>query len=227
MARAGLSATVQAELVKGSLRAANTLKLDFPGGALNTTQAGFQISYNGDTYSNDGRLLGMSGVTERTDGKPGMLSISLSPDTTVRARIDDDDWQYSKVYPRLVLLDSKYAVIDSISLGVYYMSTAQHQIGMGEASIHLECEPLIVDLSRHHPVLPSTRDQARRSSGDTYFDAVSAIVGMRLEWGGRPAVVPYMHEISPGGPGNPRTGGALSPPQWPVPGRTLSDFAPR
>lgn len=227
MARAGLPSSVQDELEKNSLRVANILKLDFPGGAINTTEAGFAIPYNGDTYTNDGRLLGIQGISERSDGKLGLLSIGLSPDSTIRSRIADGDWQWSRVYPYLVFLDSEYQTIAAVQMGVFLMSTATAQIGKGKASIQLQCEPLIVDLHRHHPVLPSSRDQQLRSAGDTYFDVSAAIKGMRIEWGGLPLVVMNGHEISPNGPGNPRTGGALSPPRNPLPGRTLSDFAPR
>lgn len=184
MARTALDPAILTEIAKGSLRVETMLKLDFPGGAITTTTSPKAISYSGDTYKPDARLAEMSGVSERIDGKAGLLALKLNPEPTLKARIAEDNWQRAKVYPFLAFLDADYAVLGTYPMGIWLMSTADQSIAQGEESISLECEPLIVDLAKHNPVWPSSQDQALRSPGDTFFKGVPTIKGQRFQWGG-------------------------------------------
>ena len=180
-----LDPAILAEIEKGSLRVETMLKLDFPGGAITTTTSPKAISYGGDTYKPNALLQSVSGISERADGKAGLLTLKLNPTDELRALIAADDWQGSEVYPYFAFLDGNYGLIDACLMSVYLMSTANYAIDTGTATLDLECEPFIVKLEQHNPVWPSTQDQALRSPGDTFFNGAATIKGQRFQWGGR------------------------------------------
>lgn len=213
MARTALDPAILTEIAKGSLRVETMLKLDFPGGAITTTTSPKAISYGGDTYKPDGLLESISGISERIDGKPGLLTFRLRPDSDLKAKLAAGDWQWKKVHVYQVILSESYALIGVAHEAVFLMSTASETIDAGEDAIEMQCEPLIITLARRNAVRPSSVDQALRSPGDSYFDNVATLRGMRFEWGGRAVTYnPGVREHFPGGGGNP-----LAPPPSPIP----------
>lgn len=162
--------------------------LAFPSGTLYLTDGPKEYSYGGNTYVR-GTLMGLRGMNERTDSRPGQCTVELAFTSEVRTKLADD-YPFSLVTIAFAFLDANFDILGTpFDLASYFMSNAPRKLGE-TTTISLACEPVIATLYNANPVYPSNRDQQARYPGDTIFNGTSANQGWEFEWAGQKVTVP-------------------------------------
>lgn len=158
------------------------VSLAFPSGTLYLTDGPKQYSYGGNTYVR-GTLMGLKGINERSDGRPGQCSIDLAFTDQIRTKLQDD-YQFSDVMITFAFLDENFDLHAEFDLAAYEMSNAPRQLGQN-TTISLICEPVVAAIYNANPVYPSNRDQQARYANDTIFNGSSVNEGWEFEWAGQ------------------------------------------
>ncbi len=187
MTRSTLSALNRAEIVKPNTASVWLVALEFQGGTIYTATGDKDFDFDGETYLADGKILGISGISERGDGSQDPIEITLNGlDPDLVARFDEDDWHFSITKVFQLFLDEEWIEIDDPhDHGAYYMSHLLERIGEGEGSFTLTVEnALWSEGQRVDAVLCDPNLHRRRSSGDSFWDNVLKIIDREVVWAG-------------------------------------------
>lgn len=186
MTRSTLAAANRTEVQANQFRTEYLVTLAFPGGTLRCTTANKTLTFGGNNYLADGRLISVGGISERGDGTQDPIKIILSgADSTVLTRIDDD-FHYSRVTVYQGWLDTAHALVnDPHSLGAYFMSHVDDVYDDDGARIELVCENVLwAEGQRVDAFLFNDVEQKLRSTGDTFLSNLASLTGSQHVWGG-------------------------------------------
>ena len=114
---------------------------------------GFDISFNSNTYTAQGDLIGFSTVPEEFDVKVGKFSIYLSGlGSGMVDRFIDKDFEGKRVVIRKAFLDFDPMNLDIINSPIIIFDGQIHNVSITEtqnsASINVECSTLFADFER-------------------------------------------------------------------------------
>lgn len=192
MTRATLSVSNRTEVNLNRVGSVQLVSLGFPGGAIYTCTGNKAFAYGGHTYVPDGKIISIGGLSERGDGTQDPIVLVLNGvDATLASRLDDDDWHFSPVQIYQLFLDEEHlAVDDPHDLGAFYMSHTNERFGEKEDVVELTCEnALFSEGGRVDAVLCEDALHRARSTGDTYWANVLALVDREVVWAGLPQQV--------------------------------------
>lgn len=183
MTRASLSTAERAELTGLDVRGVLLLKIDFSGGAILTCTGSGPVTYDGDTYLNDGTLLSAGGIEERS-GQPPKATFKLAATEIMKARVAAGGYRRKPVEFYQATLDTDYQIIAAQSLGIYRISKFQVQRSTDAYFFEMACSSDLDEGDRAHPVYPSGTMQRERYTDDSYMDGSASNAVLEFEWGG-------------------------------------------
>lgn len=201
MSRSALDSATAAEVAKPALYGCLLFKIAFPSLTLTITDFGIAISFGGDTYFPNAKVLGFSGYEENTDLHPRRVQFDLGVSQDIVDALTGDNFQNSianvwiaTVTPGGAIIGSPYNLAANLR-----MSTGLVTLGDGSGSAQLSCETRDVYSERNSQALCTNASQQLRYAGDTCMKDLALTADKVIDWGGKAQAVGY-----PGGgpPGN-------------------------
>jgi hypothetical protein len=180
-----LTAGVLAEITGESLNPVLLVKAEFSSGDFNLWSGIGDLSFNGDTYSGVGDLLGVSRTEETMETRATTLNISLSgiPSTTL-SLVLSEDFQGKPATLWFGILDSSGALISNPVIVFKGKMDVMDISEDGDSStVSVSAESDLVELKDSRERRYTDEDQQELYPGDRGLEFVVAIQDRTLVWG--------------------------------------------
>lgn len=155
------------------------------------TNAGFDITWNGNTYTGQGDFLGFSTVSEDFDVKVGKFSIYMSAiNVALVNKLYGKDFEGRKVAIRKAFLDFDPMTLDIVDQPILIFDGIVYNIIITEtqatASMQVDCATLWADFER--TAGRKTNNQSnwlfqRGITRDTAFEQAGYVGNTEVKWG--------------------------------------------
>lgn len=163
------------------------LSIAFPSGTVYLTTGDQNYTWGGHTYTPDGRFGSVSGLNETVDGKPRAASIVISgTDSALMTAIVGAKLSWISIGYAIGFVDYGGALVGTPSFtAAVFMGdcTVSKDKGTGQVTISGE-NRLANGLGRVSAIYAAKQDQSMRFAGDTFFDAIPALINRMVQWGG-------------------------------------------
>lgn len=143
------------------------------------------ISWDGQTWTGAGHLVGISNVTETSELRASGMDFTLSgiPSALLSQALDDAR-QGNEVSLWVGALDSSHAIVGTpYKLFQGLMDVPTIKEGAETATITVSAENRLIELNRPNPVRYTDRFQQGRFSGDVGFEYVAGMQNKEVHWG--------------------------------------------
>ena len=170
-----LSAAMQAELLKGQVRAAYLVKVEFPEITIALWGGVGNLVYNADTYIGAGDLGEVGPVGGDASLRADSVQLKLSGiDATLIGEAQDVTHQGAPVTVYIAFFDSNWAVIaDPVTVFTGIVDTMQIAVEEGKMTILLNADSYMRLIFRTMTRRRTNADQQQIFSGDKFFEFVS------------------------------------------------------
>jgi len=178
-----LNASTLAEIEKDAVRTAHLVKLSLTT-AVYMTDAGFDISYDGDTYQASSHLLEIDAVSESSDVRVGTVSIILSgvEQTFVAAFLGNNYIGKQALIYRIFLDASSQIIGDPILIYDGRIDGFDMTETSNDSKLNVQMASHWSDFERKAGRYTNPNSQALFFTGDKGFDFAANIV-KDLKWG--------------------------------------------
>jgi hypothetical protein len=148
-----IPSTTKDEFYRDKFIAVDMVEFHLTGGTQYLNSGGFDITWNGNTYTAQGDFLGFSTVSEDFDIKVGKFSIYLSAiNTALTAAFIGTDFEGRRVVIRKAFLDFDPMTLSIIDSPIVIFDGQIYNVSVTEtansASISVECSTLFADFER-------------------------------------------------------------------------------
>lgn len=187
MTRSTLAAANRAEAIAPVVRVAEMAELQFPGGTIRCTTAEMDVTWGGNTFSGNARLIDSGAVGEASDLKARRVAMRLSGlDSTLITRILTDAYNFSAVNIWLGFFDENWQLVaDPHEIAPdLLMSGISISLEAGSGTIELSAEYFDIFAQRDSAVLATPASQRLRYPGDSGMDDVARVATQEIVWGG-------------------------------------------
>jgi hypothetical protein len=178
-----LNASTLAEIEKDAVRTAHLIQLDLTT-TVYMTDAGFDIDYDGDTYTASSHLLEIGSVSESSDVRVGTVSLTLSGvEQTFIAAFLGNNYIGKQAIIYRIFLDSASAIIgDPILIYDGRIDGFDISEGKNDSRISIDLASHWSDFERKAGRYTNPNSQALFFTGDKGFDFAANIV-KDIRWG--------------------------------------------
>lgn len=188
----GLTTTEAAEVASNIVGVVRLLKIALPAGTLLLTDSDQTYTFNGDTYTPDGRFGSVSQYSETADLKPHQVGIQISglDAAVISGLMTNASNAWIAITFTIGFIGTDGALLDTPTTSVgLYLGDATITLGKNTGSISISGENVFADMQgRKSGVIAGDQDQQLRSSGDTFFSQLSTIINKTIYWGGKSQV---------------------------------------
>ena len=184
MARS-LTSNMAAEVVKPRLRPILLAAFEFDSGALRLWSGIGELSWDGETWTGAGTLLGIGEVTETAAVRAAGVQFRLSgvPASLISLALTED-YQFRPVSAWLGAIDDSGAVIgDPYKVFAGTMDTLEHTDSGDTADFVLLAENRLAALEVANKQLYTPERQKLDYAGDLGFDQVPSLQDQEIIWG--------------------------------------------
>ena len=148
-----IPSTTKDEFYRDKFIAVDMVEFHLTGGTVYLNSGGFDITWNGNTYTAQGDFLGFSTVSEDFDIKVGKFSIYLSAiNVALTAAFIGTDFEGRRVVIRKAFLDFDPMTLSIIDSPIVIFDGQIYNVSVTEtansASISVECSTLFADFER-------------------------------------------------------------------------------
>lgn len=184
MSNPDLVASQRTEITADSYRRADFIRIEFPSGDVGYTSLNRDITLDTVDYI-PFPITAPSGLKTSAERSPRKITLALpGTDTTLRTKIESDDYHFSLVHFFMGVFDKDWQLIGSlIPTGKGVLSSDALTIGEGSADISLSIESMTALLLRPRRVTATDADQQWRRPGDLGLNHVPFVEGSEDEWG--------------------------------------------
>lgn len=179
-----LTASVISQLQAASVDVGLLFEGEFASGWVRLWSGIGNLSWNGQTWSGVGTLLGISGIDETAEIRASGVTISLSgiPSDLLSAALGDArSGRIGRVY--LAFFSGGSIVADPILQFEGRLDVPAIEDGADTATISISYESELIDLERARERRYTPEDQAIDFPGDLGFDYVAALQDAQITWG--------------------------------------------
>jgi hypothetical protein len=176
--------TVQAAFLADNVPVLALVELDFSGGIVRVTNAGYNITFGGYTWYGLGELGEISAVQEGTELQMYGITLTLSgvPPEYISVALDNE-YQGRPATIWIAPLDSNYQVLaDPVIVFKGRMDTMPIAIGT-DAKIQLTIESQFVDWERPRVRRYNHEDQTFAHPADKGLEFIAQMVEKEIIWG--------------------------------------------
>lgn len=188
MSRSNLTAANRTEATAASLRMVAMLDIAFPSGTLYATSGDHALTFNGNTYSPTGVMVGdPQGLAETVDLSARRISVQMSGlDSSLITKLMGDAYNYATANLYVGFLNERGALVgDPYVVGnALRLSQCTVSLNQGTGAVEVSAETLEVLDARSSAQLATPESQHLRYPGDVGMDDVRAIMEMEVIWGG-------------------------------------------
>lgn len=180
-----LTSGMVSEFTAVSLEPIILIKAEFPSADVNIWSGTRDLTFNADTYTGLGDLIGMSPIEETEDLKASGMRFSLSgiPSSMVATALSEH-YQDRPITCWLGCLDSAGAIItDPVIMFKGRMDVMEIVDGGDTASIGIAAENVLIAMERASLRRYTPEDQKEVYSGDEGFAFVTSIQDKEIVWG--------------------------------------------
>ena len=187
--------TTKDEFFRDKFIAVDMVELSLPAGTLYLNSGGFDLDWNGNTYTAQGDFMGFSTIAEEFDVRVGKFSIYLSgvgsaadAPLSVR-RFLNQDFEGRKVVIRKAFLDFDPMTLDIIDNPIIIFEGQIFNVSIVEsrnsATITVECATLFADFERTagRKTNNGSNHLYQGSNADTAFDKAGFVGNTEFLWG--------------------------------------------
>jgi len=184
MSERGLHDDIVDEIQKQVVKPALLTEMVFPTGTVNIWTGQGSITWDSKTWTGTEKLIGISSISERTDGSVQGLQITVSGvDSDLISDAAEDEFQGSKVGVWIAFLTSNGAVVeDPFKLFSGHLDTAEIKDNGKQASITINAENRLIDQLRPIQYRYTDQDQQKLYPGDKGFEFISTIQDRQIVW---------------------------------------------
>lgn len=179
-----LSAAMAAELAKARTRPFLLVELDFASAAMRLTTRGRDVTFNGNLYSGNGALLGISEIEETTEVSPAGHTITLAATAELRNIIANEFFQGRRASLWLGFNDDAGAVVEvPIPVAGGIIDGADYIDDPAAPLVRIAIATRLRDMTIARERRWSSEDQKAVFPGDTGLRYVEAIQEFELRSG--------------------------------------------